>query len=864
MRLYQLLLHLYPASFRNEYGSEMSAVFARRLRDAGFFGRAFVWLEALADAVINASLAHFELASQDVRYSVRLLLRTPAFTFTAIVVSALGIGATTAAFSITDHVLIRPLPFKDPDRLVRLYQDNSERGYTRLELSPPNYYDWQRMATGFETMGAFTNTSVNLVGDGEPERLTAFRVTHEVLPMLGVAPAIGRVFTPQEDNADVPGTVILSSALWQERFGSDPNIIGRKILLNDEPHLVIGVMPRTFYFPRREAQLWVPMRMPNDDDRTDRRNYFLYGVARLKDGVSVDEARAQLRLVAAQLERQYPVENAHQGATVVDLRTDLSTQIRLLLAALFGAAACVLLIACTNLGNLLLARSLARRRELAVRTALGAGRERIVRQLLTESLLLASVGGVLGVAIAVAAMALAVRLVPNSLPLAEVPPFDARMLVVAIVVTVTTALGFGVFPALRAGRLDPGALAEGSRTGSGRHTERVRSLLVVAEVTASVVLLISAGLLIRALWTVQQVNPGFDAGNVLTMRTTLPRPKYDPTDARTRFYNRVVSEARALPGVTHAAYITSVPMGWMRGGIWPITMDGRRESEANAPTASIRFVTPGFFSALRIPLHAGRDVDERDTFKSPFVAVVSESFAREHWPGQSPLGRRFFVAFRERTVVGVVADVHVRGLERKSEPQVYMPHQQIPDGGLSGYAPQDLVVRSTTSPIALVPSLRAIIAGADPRQPISDIRLMQDAVDTETAPRTAQLRVLGAFAALALFLAGVGLHGVLAFIVSTKFREIGVRIALGAASRDIAAMIVRQGLGLAAAGAVIGIVIAYVAGRAMQSLLAGVSPTDTLAYGAAVGLVLVVTVAGTLAPAIRAMRIDPLVAIRTE
>jgi predicted permease len=293
-------------------------------------------------------------------------------------------------------------------------------------------------------------------------------------------------------------------------------------------------------------------------------------------------------------------------------------------------------------------------------------------------------------------------------------------------------------------------------------------------------------------------------------------------------------------------------------------MDGRRESEANAPTASIRFVTPGFFSALRIPLRAGRDVDERDTFKSPFVAVVSESFAREHWPGQSPLGRRFFVAFFERTVVGVVADVHVRGLERKSEPQVYMPHQQIPDGGLIGYAPQDLVVRSTTSPIALVPSLRAIIAGADPRQPISDIQLMQDAVDTETAPRTVQLRVLGAFAGLALLLAGVGLHGVLAFIVSTKFREIGVRIALGAASRDIAAMIVRQGLGLAAAGALIGIAIAYVAGRAMQSLLAGVSPTDTLAYGAAVGLVLVVTLAGTLAPAIRAMRIDPLVAIRTE
>jgi predicted permease len=305
-------------------------------------------------------------------------------------------------------------------------------------------------------------------------------------------------------------------------------------------------------------------------------------------------------------------------------------------------------------------------------------------------------------------------------------------------------------------------------------------------------------------------------------------------------------------------------MGAMRGGIWPITMDGRRESEVNAPTSSLRFVTPGFLSALGIPLRAGRDVDDRDTFKAPFVAVVSESFAREHWPGQSPIGRRFFVAFFERSVVGVVGDVRVRGLERRSEPQVYLPHQQVPDGGLSGYAPQELVVRSSTTPSALVPSLRAIIARVDSRQPISDIRLMQDVVDAETAPRTAQLRVLGAFAALALLLAGIGLHGVLAFIVSTKVREIGVRMALGAASSDIAAMILRQGLGLAAAGAIMGVAIAYAAGRAMQSLLAGVSPTDALTYGAAVGLVLAVTVAGTLIPAVRAMRIDPLAAIRTE
>jgi predicted permease len=864
MRFYRLLLHLYPASFRHEYGSAMSAVVARRLRDAGAVARLFVWLDVIADVVVSAARVQVEVTWADVRYAVRTLVRTPAFALTAVLVSALGIGATTAAFTITDHVLIRPLPFRDPDRLVRLYQDHSFRGYSQLELTPPNFDDWQRMATGFQSMGVFTGTSVNLVGDsGDPERLAGYRMTHEVLPMLGVTPALGRFFTAEEDVAGAPGSVVLSHALWQERFGGDPGVLGRTILLNDEPHVVVGVMPRSFYFPRRNTQLWTPLRLNRNDVNYNRRNYYLYGIARLKDGVSVDDARNQLRLVASQLERQYP-ENARSGATVVDLRSDVSSQIRLLLIALFGAAACVLLIACTNLGNLLLARALARRRELAVRSALGAGRERLVRQMLTESVLLATVGGALGVALATAALPLAVRLVPNGLPIAEVPPFDLRMLLVAVIATAATAIGFGVLPALRAGRVDAASLNDGARAGSSRRTERMRSALVVAEVTASVVLLISAGLLIRALWTVQQVKPGFDAVGVLSLRTALAQPKYRAVETRARFYDRVLAEVRALPGVASAAYISYVPMGSMRGGIWPITMDGRTESETSAPTASLRFVTPGFFASVRIPLVAGRDVDARDTFNAPFVAVVSESFVREHWPGQSGLGRRFFVAFRERIVVGVAGDIRVRGLERRSEPQVYLPHQQVPDGGLIGYAPQDLVVRSSMPPSVLVPALRTILAGVDPRQPISDIGLLQDLLDAETAPRTVQLRVLGSFAAVALLLAGIGLHGLLAFTVSSRVREIGVRIALGAESRDIVTLVVRHGLILAGVGAALGVALAYAAGRSMQSLLAGISPTDALTYAAAISLVMAVTLAGTLMPAVRAIRIDPLTAIRTE
>jgi predicted permease len=862
MRIYRLLLHLFPASFRNEYGREMEAIVARRLKHAGPLGRIGVWLDVVADVAMSAARVQIDVTRRDLGYAVRSAMRAPMFALTVVLVSAIGIGATTAAFTITDHVLVRPLPFDQPHRLVRLYHAERHRGY-RLELSPPNFRDWQRMATSFTAMGAFTTASANLVDRGEPERLIGARVTAEVLPVLGVRPLLGRVFTPEEDREGAAGTVIISHGLWRERFGSDPHAIGRTVVLNDLPFQIIGVMPPGFSFPQREAQFWTAMRF-RAADFEDRANWYLYGIARLRPGVSVDDAQAELSVIAAQLERQYPAENKNKGATVADLRVDISRQSRLLLLALSGAAACVLLIACTNVGNLLLARSLARRRELAVRTALGAGREQLVRQMLTESALLAAAGAVLGVGLALVTAPLMVRLVPNALPISQVPPLDGRMLLVALASTVATGIGFGVFPALRAGRVDTAALAEGARTGPGHRSERLRSILVVAEVTASVVLLISAGLLIRALWQVQQVKPGFDARDVLLVRTRLPLPKYLAVEERGRFYERVLGDVAQLPGVTSAGYITSVPLGTMRGGIWPITMDGRRESEADAPIASLRFVTPGFFSTLRIPLVAGRDVSARDTFNAPFVAVVSESFAREHWPGQPPLGRRFFVAFRERIVVGVVGDVRVRGLERQSEPQVYLPFRQVPDGGVIGYMPTDLVVRSSAPLPMLVPAVRQAIARADPRQPITDVQPLQTLVDGETAPRAAQLRVLGAFAGIALLLAGIGLHGLLAFTVSSRVREIGVRIALGAKSRDIVGLVVRHGVGLAVIGTVLGVALAYAAGRSMQSLLFGVSPTDTVAYGAAIGLVLAVALAGTLMPALRAMRVDPLTAIRTE
>ena len=864
MRVYDLLLRLYPASFRAEYGEEMRAIWARRRRDAsGPLAAAVLWIATACEVLINAAAVHWDILRQDLRYTARTLARSPGFALTAMLVLALGVGANTAAFSVTDFVLIRPLPFPEPERLVRLWE--KVPGYSQMELSPANYVDWKHMSKSFDAMGAYWESSVNLVGQGDPERLEGATVTADLLPLLGVQPAMGRLFTAAEDREGAPGTLLLSYQLWQAVFGGDAGVIGRRVNLDNEPFVVIGVMPRDFHFPSRDAELWMPTRFhEHDDDFRDRNNNYLNVVARLKPGVSLDRARAEMGVVAGLLETQYP-ENKQTTASVYLLRDDMPQQSRLLLLALSGAAICVLLIACANLANLLLARGLARQRELAVRAAMGAGRERLVRQLVTESLVLALAGGALGVLVAAAAVPLLARLVPASLPIAQSPSIDLRVLIFAGLVSGLTGIGFGVLPALRACRhSDFSALREGTRAGGG-HKERLRSLLVVAEVTASVVLLVAAGLLVRALWRIEATDPGFRTGGVLTLRTALPLPKYNETARRAGFYTQVLSGVRALPGVSSAAYISFLPMV-MRGGIWPVIVDGKsvETQRSGAHTASLRYVTPGFFATMGIPLHRGRDVGESDSMDAPFAAVVSESFVRRYWPDQDPLGRHFTMAFHDRMVVGVVGDIRVRGLERNSEPQVYLPYRQVPDGWLAFYPPKDLVIRSATGPGTLLPAVRRIIRGADAEQPISDVRTMADIVEEQTASRSAQVRVLGAFAAIAFLLAGVGIHGLLSFAVSRRTQEIGVRIALGAQPGEIVKMIVRQGAVLAGAGIVPGVVLAYAAGRAMEGLLAGVQPGDALTFASAIGLCVLMTVLGSLVPALRAVRIDPITAIRSE
>ncbi|HEV8145484.1 MAG TPA: ABC transporter permease [Bryobacteraceae bacterium] len=863
MRFYRALLHLYPTSFRNEYGDEMAAIFAQRRRDAANpLSGAILWIAVFFEILFNAFAVHWDILRQDLSYAFRTLARTPGFTATAIVVGALGVGATTATFTMVDHVLIRPLPFVDPDRLVKIAEGNRAAGYSWSDLSPANFRDFQQRNRTFTSMGAFQGSiSVNLAGEGDPQRIDGSAVGAEVLPLLGVPPLLGRYFTADDDREGAPGTVILSFTLWQGLFGGAPAVLGRKLLLDDRPCTVIGVMPRDFNFPNRNARLWTPLQL-GPQAFENRRSTYLYGIGRLKPGVAFETAEADLKTIASQLAREYPKELANMTSAATLLRDELTDQSKTMLKALLAASACVLLIAVTNLANLLLARALNRRRELAVRAAMGAGSERLIRQMLTESLLLAVAGGALGVAIAVSALPLLVRLIPVSIPIAQLPTVDLRVLGFALLVTCATGIGFGVIPALRARRGgDLTGLRDGARSGGGRR-EWLRSVLVAAEVTGSVVLLVSAGLLIRALWKVQAVDPGFRPDHVLTLRTSLPMPKYWTIENRQPFYSHVLSEARSLPGVTGAAYISFLPMV-MRGGIWPVDIKSRPQDEANRQTVSIRYVTPGFFSAMGIPLRMGRDVAESDTRESSPVALVSDSFVKRYWPSEDPVGRQINVANFDRTVIGVVGEIRVRGLERNSEPQVYLSYKQA-ERVHPFYAPKDLVVRSAGDPAALAPALRRIIKEADPAQPVSDVRLMNEIVEGETATRTVQVRVLGAFALVAFLLAAIGIHGLLAFAVSSRSQEIGVRMALGARPGDILSMILREGLLLAAVGIVIGAGLAYGAGRAMQSLLAGVGPADFETFSAAVVLALVMTLAGSLLPAMRAVRIDPLNALRAD
>jgi len=862
LSVYRALLRLYPASIRAEYGAELLRTFAESTRGEG---RVATILAAIVDVVPNAMLAHGAILRQDLGYAARTMSRSRGFVATVVLVTALGVGANTATFSVADFVLLRPLPFPDPNALVRLCEGPREGGGFGCmnELSPANYRDVVAMTTKVRGWGAFTGAEVNLVGVGEPVRIPASVVSAEVLPLLGVRPMVGRVFDTTGGGQSNAGSVVLGYGLWQSQFGGDPGIVGKAIRLDDTARVIIGVMPAGFHFPAPDIELWTPLVL-REEDYADRGDTYLQAIGRLAPGATFEQARTELALVFARLARDHAETNAETGFSFFRQRDYVFPRYRLMLLALCGASLSLLLLTAANLANLLLVRAAGRERELAVRAALGAGRERLVRQMLTESVVLALLGGAVGVLVAALSVPLLSHLVPTTLPVAAQPRLDLRALLIAGTFTALIGIGFGLIPAMSVGgRTGFRALHEGARGGGGRR-QRLRGALVTLEVAVSVVLLVASGLLIRAVWKVQAVDPGFQSAGVLTLRTTLSPSRSADSVRRTEFYDRVLAGVLSLPGVEAAAYTSGLPMV-LTGGIAGVEIPGeevRRDRRRDG--VSLRYVTPQLFSVFGIPVVRGRVVGDGDRLGRTPVAVVSESFVRAYWPNDLPIGKTFRVRGQEHTVVGVVRDIKVRGLERTNEPQLYLAAAQAPGALGVLYIPKALVIRASDRSETLIPAVRDVVRRVDPEQPISDVRLLSDVVEGQTADRRAQLHVLSALAAVALLLTGIGIHGLLAFMVAQRSREIGVRLALGAEPGRVARMIVGEAARMALFGIVPGVLVAYGAARAMSALLFGIPPGDPLTLASGAVVVVLATLAGSLAPALSAVRVSPLVAMRAD
>ena len=802
----------------------------------------------------------------DIRYGLRSLLKRPAFTAIAVLTLALGIGVNSAIFSAVDSILLRPLPLKDPAQLVSVWEQTLRDGIQQNEAAPANFFDLQSQNQSFEQIGAFGPNDVNLTGDGEPERLDGQVVTANVFSILGVAPALGRTFSVGEDQLGQEHVVVLSNALWQRRFNSDPSIINRAITLNGESFTVIGVMPRGFFFPEREIELWTPWAM-EAEQKAGRGDHYLRLVARLKPGTTVARANADLTAIGQRLAAEYPRTNEGLNFVAHSLHQDYVGNLRLPILILFAAVGLVLLIACANVANLLLAQATTRRKEIAIRIALGARRWTIVRQLLIESLLLAGGGGLLGVLGAFWGVTALATFLPESLSKLQNVSIDARVLLFTLGMSVLTAIVFGGVPALLASRTKPGAtlsdVARDSAGGaSGRHVRRV---LVVSEVALAVVLLVSAGLLIRSFQLLRQVDTGFTTENALTMRMVLPFPKYAKVETRRAFYDELLPKIKELPGVESAGMITFLPLSF-HGMNFNFSVEGQASpSDMKLPFALFRVVSPDYFRAMGIPLLRGRFFDTRDVPDTQPAVLINRRLAEQYWPGEDAIGKRLKIGPADSpnswlTVVGVVGDTKQTGLyEHKFE--FYVPYAQE---RRSFVAPRDLVVRTKSDPAVIAAAVRQAVWSVDKDQPVSNVRTLDQVFATAISQERFQALMLGLFAALALLLACVGLYGVISYAVVQRTHEIGVRMALGAQRVDVLSLVIRQGMTLTLVGLVVGIVAGTFVTRVLTDLLFGVTPRDPLTFAGVPVLLLLVALLACYIPARRATRIDPLIALRSE
>jgi putative ABC transport system permease protein len=803
---------------------------------------------------------------QDIRYGVRALLRSPGFAFVAVVALALGVGANTAIFSVVKAVLLKPLPYPESQRLVWLREVNPSNDIPDEPASAPNYNDWRTDARSFEGVAAYTDTAMTLTGEGEPERIPAAATSANFFRVLGVAPALGRDFQPEEEAAGKNRVVVISHGLWRRRFGANRNVIGQTLSFGGNPYTVVGVAPPDFKNPvpgAKAAELWLPIAFNFDESR--RRSDFLSVFARLKPGATVEQARAEMSGIGARLARDYPTTNAGWGVSVVSLHERVVGDVRPALLVLMGVVGFLLAIACANVANLLLARSTARRQEIAVRSALGAGRWRLVRQFLTESVLLALAGGGLGLLLAAWGIELLVSFSPGNIPRLDEVGLDTGVLLFTFGVSLATGCLFGLLPALQASKTDLSvSLKEGGSRGAtaGQRASRLRSALVVSEIAIAVVLLAGAGLMIRSFAAIRDVDPGFRPDRILTSDFSLPAARYKEDAQIVSFFEQLTARAAALPGVERVALVSAIPFSG--GDIAGFAIDGRpAPPPEQVLDAEYRVVSPDYFDVMGIPVVRGQAFTERDRAGVPAVTVINETMARRYWPGEDPIGKRINLGDPAaggvwRTVVGVVRDIRNESLDKEPYPQMYAPEAQFTRRQLT------LVARTSGDPTALVPALRRELTSLDKDLPLYNVRTMEQVLADSVARRRFQMFLIAAFAGLGLLLAAVGIYGVISYSVAQRRHEIGVRMALGARAPDILRLVVGQGLGLALAGVGAGLVFALALTRVMSTLLYGVSASDPLTFAGVALALLGVALAACLVPARRATKVDPMVALRYE
>jgi putative ABC transport system permease protein len=848
--------------------AEAKTVALRELADAGLMQREMRRSQKLAKEPLVAGGGRTNLLVDflhDLRYALRMQRKNPGFTIIAVIALALGIGANTAIFSVVNTILLQPLPYKDPEQLVMVWEENAKQGYPTDTPTAANFIDWRDQNKLFEGMAAIDETSFNLTGSSDPERLDGRRVSASLFPLLGVDPHVGRVFTAAEDQPGSGHVVLLSYGLWQRRFGGDAGIVGKTLTLNGASYTVVGVMPPRFQFPTADDDVWVPIAF-TPEEAANRNSHYLTVLGRLKPGVTLAQAQAEMSTIATRLQQQYPQTNTDLGAVITPLHEHLVGDIKPALLILLGAVGLVLLIACANVANLLLARAAVRQKEIAVRVALGARRGRLIRQFLTESVLLSTFGGLVGLAIAYAGIIVLKSFIPDNISQARAISIDYKVLGFTLLVSLATGLIFGLAPAIQSVRFNQiETLKEGGRdAATGGSGKRLRSLLVVAEVAISLVLLIGAGLLINSFLRLRNVDPGFRVDNLLTMKIVLPDQKYEKKAQRSAFYTDLVQRVQSLAGVKSAAVTTNLPL-YFQGNSISVNIEGRPEPPPGQELIIVtRIISPGYFDTMTIPLLKGRPLTDQDTDDSPNVVVVSDAMARRFWPGEEAVGKRISIGRVKSQddwiqVVGVVKDVRQFELNADPKPQMYLTHRQY-----GFFDAQDLVVKTDIDPASMANAVRKAVAEIDKDQPVSNIRTMETILAASIARQRFSMLLLAIFASVALVLAAVGIYGVMSYSVAQRTHEIGIRMALGAGTTAVLRLAVGYGFKLVVIGVAIGLIAALALTRVMSTLLFGVTATDPMTFTLISLLLVGVAAIASYIPARRATRVNPIIALRYE